>query len=185
VSEEFENNQSPENLLWIDTETTGLDTRGKDYLLEVCLVATNKRLDVLSSLAIVLHHPADCMLDIAPIVVEMHTKNGLWTECASSKFDVEEVEQHLLRFCARFAVARMSPMCGSTVSFDREMLRTWMPTLESFFHYRNFDVWLLKIAAALRQIIVTGEPVFPGVAHRARFDVGVSIAEARAFLALL
>ena len=38
-------------------------------------------------------------------------------------------------------------MCGNTICQDRRFLARYMPTLESYFHYRNLDVSTLKILA--------------------------------------
>lgn len=67
-------------------------------------------------------------------------------------------------------------MCGNSVCQDRRFLAREMPTLESFFHYRNLDVSTLKILA---------QQWAPDVAagftkestHRALSDIRDSIAE--------
>jgi oligoribonuclease len=54
------------------------------------------------------------------------------------------VEAEALEFLKKYALAGHSPMCGNSIGQDRRFMARYMPTLETFFHYRNLDVSTLK-----------------------------------------
>lgn len=134
-------------LVWVDTETTGLEHE-KDLLLEVGMTITTDTLKVVDSAAIVIaqrHTTVDALRDLCdPAAVAMHDKSGLWNEVAESHFGLAEAEQHMLDWLEARVPQGEAPMCGSSVLFDRRFLHHWMPQLEAHFHYRNIDVSTVK-----------------------------------------
>jgi oligoribonuclease len=135
------------NLAWVDYETTGLDPK-KDLPIELGIVVTDCRLTVLDSRSWVIAAP-NLDLDTLPErVLEMHLANGLLEELAADKgqpmYDVCNEAEKFLRTAQCFGVEIdsgpwRSPMCGSTVHFDRSFMREHMPKLERVFQYRNID----------------------------------------------
>jgi len=166
-------------LAWIDLETTGLDytTCG---ILEVALVITDNDLTEVHAESHVLHYHGDpAGMGVDPYVIAMHTKNGLWAECAAGdKKDKSLVEADLLAAMRRFTEPRTVPMCGSTIAFDRMFLRRNMPALEKHFHYRNVDVSTVGELAA-RWYPEKWDKRPKGDAHRALTDIRQSVELAR------
>ena len=67
-------------------------------------------------------------------------------------------------------------MCGNSIGQDRRFLVKYMPSLESYFHYRNLDVSTLKeLARRWRPDVFAG--FNKQSSHLAMDDVLDSIAE--------
>lgn len=172
-------------LLWIDTETTGLDP-DKDALLEVALVVTTNDLTEVHAASWVLPfdqgaHPHP----IHEIVQKMHAGNGLWEECARRAGKDhqdpvggvamrEHAAREILAELRRWTERGRAPLCGSTVSFDRNFLRRHMPEVEAHFSHRHVDVSTLgELAERLYPEAWAGRP--KAEAHRALPDIRHSI----------
>jgi oligoribonuclease len=131
--------ESSELMFWVDLETTGLDPR-RCGILEVAVVITDGELNRIASAEAVVHWDEESRCLAEPVAHEMHLKNGLWEECEKSVFTPSSVERMMLGLLVQHAEKGQVPMCGSTIAFDRSFLKLQMPTLEEYFHYRNYDV---------------------------------------------
>lgn len=158
------------NLAWLDLETTGLDPE-RGHILEVAIVITTPELDEVAACAWlprVSHELAQAACD--PIVLNMHLESGLWHERETRPTHGSgELQAQALSFI-RAHGAEGSPMCGSTIGFDRSWLRLHMRGLHDAFHYRNLDVSSFKIWFELQ-----GRKLPKANAHRALDDVRESI----------
>jgi len=189
-------------ILWADCESTGLDTQN-DLILEIALVVTDAGLNELGVFECVVRHdwvPQESVVTgwlggpsigvysrvVNAVVREMHTKNGLFAEGAGFSDPpglvlplkvVEEVAVEFVNFHFNTGLdaANKPPLAGNTVSFDRALIRRWMPALHERIHYRSIDVSTLKVLAGLWG----GEQPPKKNAHRALPDIRESIAELR------
>jgi len=180
-------------IIWVDTETSGLDPRN-GHLLEVALVVTDDELNELghvSSLVLPVGITIKEMArDLDPVVLEMHTKNGLLDELLAATrgelFRRYAVEEYLLAFLAKHSVSGLSihesfkrvPLAGSTVGFDRAWLKEHMPKFESMVSYRSIDVSsITELAKRWAPSVYEGRPKADpsSIAHRALADVRESI----------
>ena len=171
----------PTRLIWVDLEMSGLHP-DQDRVLEVALVVTDVRLAILAeSPSWALRQP-DWVLDsMDSWNTKMHKASGLTDRCRASSLDEKSVEQLALDFLKRHAEAGESPMCGNSICQDRRFLFRYLPRLERFFHYRQFDVSTLKIVAQLfRPSICDGFK--KQNAHTAASDIRESIEEMRYYL---
>jgi oligoribonuclease len=162
-------------LLWVDTETTGLDP-DKDALLEVALVVTTNTLEVCWEDSWVLPFEQG-NIAIDPYVQKMHEKNGLWKACLNQHSGhPADVQHEIIREARVWTEPGTVPMCGSTIGFDRAFLKKHMPDLEKHFHYRNLDVSSFgELAMRLYPEAYANRPKADGN-HRALSDVQGSIA---------
>lgn len=164
-------------LAWIDVETTGLDPQ-HDALLEVALVVTDNELAEVARGAVVLPFERGPAFKCDAKVLAMHEANGLWDDCAcadAAHVDSGVQEARLLELLRRYVEPKTTPMCGSTIGFDRAFLRAHMPRLEAHFHYRNVDVSTIgELAARWYPEAWAKRPRADG-AHRALGDVLGSI----------
>lgn len=165
--------EASELMFWVDIESTGLEPRYHS-MLEIAVVVTDADLNRLGALSAVVSWTGDISV-LHPAVQEMHTKNGLFAECANALVNkIETVESMVLGFLEQYAPAGQVPLCGSTIAFDRSFLKLHMPKLEAFFHYRNYDVSVYTEEARRRyKDAYTARP--QGKQHRAMGDILQSI----------
>lgn len=180
---------APRRLVWLDLESTGFTELHRKMvyqhrILELGVVITDERFDVLAQLCVVVHHDLEVILPLCDEVVRrMHTSNGLFADVAASKIDLAEAQQQILSFLAEHRVlAKASPLCGSGIQFDRMFLEAQLPDLNAHLHYRNLDISAVK--EFLKTISTEFEPV-KRKSHRALDDILESVAEARTYRDLL
>lgn len=167
-------------LTWIDLETTGFDER-KGLILEIALVVTDNDLNELHAESHVLPFEldADPAFKVDPYVRAMHDKNGLWVDCGTAwreNIDPTEVYVSVLNSLRRFTERGTTPICGSTVAFDRKFLRSHAPAVEAHFSHRNFDVSVIGEVAKRWYPEAYEKRPRPGEdAHRALADIRGSV----------
>lgn len=172
-------------IVWGDTETTGLDEK-KGQLLEVALIMSDDDLKEGLSISVVCQPPSVAVavdkqravseLKMDDVVREMHTKNGLLAEVATSELTLAAAEDVLCAwFKERCASPGTIPLAGSTIGFDRRWLRHHMPKLDAMFSYRSIDVsGVTEIARRWNRDIYDNRPK-GNAAHRALDDARESI----------
>jgi oligoribonuclease len=171
-------------LAWIDCETTGLEPE-RDFLLEVALVITDDKLEEVAhrtELIRPMTRLTENMMD--PVVWDMHTANGLIRELNhGAGMNMIQVEDVLIELVRDVLGKEKVPLCGSTISFDRAWLRSWMVDLDNAFHYRSIDVSSIKETARRFAPGVQAEWEECNAAnakrHRALDDIRLSIEEYR------
>lgn len=140
-----ENSQrSPENLIWIDLEMTGLDTQ-HDTIIEIATIVTDKHLNILAEgPEIAIKKDKRVMDAMDAWCTNQHGRSGLTERVLKSDISTAMAEQETLSFLSRFVGKGESPICGNSICQDRRFLAREMPELEAYFHYRNLDVSTLK-----------------------------------------
>ena len=165
-----------QNLVWIDLEMTGLypDT---DRIIEIAVVVTDAQLGNRIEGPVFAVHQSDATLDKMDAWNKgTHGKSGLIDRVRASGVDEADAEAQVIEFLKRYVPKSTSPMCGNSICQDRRFLANHMPTLESFFHYRNLDV------STLKELAKRWKPeILPGFkkaqAHTALADIHESIDE--------
>jgi oligoribonuclease len=164
-------------LLWVDLETTGLDS-ACDYLLEWAMVLTDEDVQVVSEFSQVVHwrNPRSMVRDpsgAGKVVLEMHEESGLFEASEASSFTLEDVRIDAQEWIEQHHATGLY-MAGSGVHFDREWLRWQVPRVAKLWHYRNFDLTTLRCFFGEEK----AEPV-----HRALPDLLASIGDLRRYVA--
>jgi oligoribonuclease len=168
--------KSPENLIWIDLEMTGL-LPDSDLIIEIATIVTDKQLTVLAEGPVyAVHQSAAVLAAMDDWNRNQHGKSGLAARVLASEVDAAAAEQGTLQFLRQWVDAKRSPMCGNSICQDRRFLARHMPELETFFHYRNLDVSTLK-ELAQRWAPKVAEGFRKASTHLALDDVRESIRE--------
>lgn len=164
----------PTKLLWLDLETTGLDSV-TDRILEVAAVVADFNAPFVAEKRVV-----NAALKLPPfakmerVVWEMHTKNELLKDCSASELELHQVQELLLAEIPEFSDENKDDrwiLAGSTIHFDKAFLKQWMPLVNARLSYRTYDVTTIKLFC--RSL---GMPKLePGNAHRAMADVEESM----------
>lgn len=137
----------PSYLIWLDLEMTGLNP-DEDAIIEIATVITNSHLEQIAEGPVLAIYQTEAMLSrMDPWNVKQHTTSGLVERVRASNIDTLEAEAQTLAFIEQYVPAGKSPLCGNSICQDRRFLYRLMPTLEKYFHYRNFDVSTFKECA--------------------------------------
>lgn len=170
--------QSPDNLIWIDLEMTGLDP-DNDVIIEIATIVTDAQLNVLAEGPSMAVKQPDAALDgMDEWNTRQHGQSGLTQRVRDSLIDAAQAERLTLEFLQQWVPAGRSPMCGNSICQDRRFLYRGMPELERYFHYRNLDV------STLKELVARWAPELKGgfskqSTHLALDDIRDSIAELR------
>lgn len=132
------------NLVWMDLEMTGLNP-DRDTIIEIATIVTDAQLEVLAEGPVFAIHQSDSVLaSMDAWNSEHHGASGLTARVQASEFDLARAERLTLEFVRQFTRERTSPLCGNSIWQDRRFLARYMPTLESYLHYRIIDVSSIK-----------------------------------------
>jgi oligoribonuclease len=174
---------SADNLIWIDLEMTGLDTRN-DHIIEIATLVTDCELNpIAEGPALAIHQSDELLAGMDEWNTRQHGRSGLIERVRASRISECDAEQRTLAFLAQHVPAGASPMCGNSICQDRRFLSRCMPELEAYFHYRNLDV------STVKELARRWYPKLPEFkksgAHLALEDIRASIDELRYYRAHL
>jgi oligoribonuclease len=125
------------NILWIDLETSGLDY-DTDEILEVAVIVTNSKLQIISeSFESVVYNDGANMSEWCRV---QHTKSGLLKECLESNTDITQVEDLIMQMIYKYFPENNIVIAGSSVHFDRNFIRRYMPRVYNLLSHRIIDV---------------------------------------------
>ena len=173
--------------IWFDCETTGLDEHapGAQMLEWALILAADDRdgdMSPVQEFTGVIHCPKPPPESCDLYVVGMHTKNGLWEDCAKSDTTAEETDDFLYSLL-QIETGQDRPkdltLAGSSINFDLRWCKKFLPKFASALSYRVFDVSTLWRAVESwapegRSIALVGDAT-----HRALDDIRRSLAIAR------
>lgn len=172
--------ESPDLLVWLDLEMTGLDVK-RHVIVEVAVLVTDSALEPLDDgIDVVVHQAEDAMAEMDDVVLAMHTRSGLVPAIAASDVALAEAETRTLDYVkAHVTKPRTAPLCGNSIGVDRRFMHQQLPELDEYLHYRSVDVSSLKELCRRWYPEVYKQRPAKRETHRALDDVRESIAELR------
>ena len=164
------------NLIWVDLEMTGLIPE-TDTIIEIATIITNADLEILAEGPVfAIAQPESLIAGMDEWTTKTHGESGLVQRMREEGVTMAEAEQKTLEFVRQYVPERASPMCGNSICQDRRFMAREMPTLKSYFHYRNLDVSTLKELAKRWKPELLDQFTKQG-AHTALADIRESIDE--------
>lgn len=147
--------------VWLDLETTGLDTIN-DTVLELAVAVQDDPYDSPYPLSFLRRFKGGIENDF---VHEMHTKNGLLADCRGATGTLADIESFLL---THMLDDKQYQLAGASVHFDLTFLLHHMPALAAKFSHRLLDTTAIGLFAESM-----GMPKMPRGAgtHRAADDI--------------
>lgn len=134
--------------LWLDIETTGLDSN-KDIILEVAAIVTDENhVSIESYKEVVLPLDFDAIGNMTSYVENMHTNNGLIEECYSSTKTIRDIDLELSSMLSTYKKTKddVIYLAGSSIHFDRTFMKVHIPETDKLLHYRMLDVSAVILA---------------------------------------
>jgi len=161
-------------LFWLDLETTGLDDRN-DKILEIFVLVTDRDLNAIDSLELVVHYSDEELeaMNLSSWVLRQHAT--LLQLVKHSSTNLREAEQQLKDFFIKHCDGKQAILAGSSVYFDRSVLKSQMPLVMPHIHHRLVDVsTLMELARRWMPHLHRFAPL-KNQSHRAREDVYSSL----------
>ncbi len=168
------------NLVWMDLEMTGLDP-DTDLIIEMATIVTDSDLEVLAEGPVLaIATPEENLAAMDDWNQTHHSASGLLDRVRKSSVSMLEAEAQTLAFLESWVEKDTAPLCGNSIWQDRRFLSRYMPTLESYLHYRIIDVSSIKeLARRWRPDLLAA--LNKENAHTALADIRESIAELKLY----
>jgi oligoribonuclease len=132
------------HLVWMDLEMTGLDPN-KERIIEIATIITDSNLNTIAEGPVLAIKQPKALFDAMDDWNQTHhSASGLLDRIAAEGVSETEAEAMTLHFLEQHVGAGEAPLCGNTIWQDRRFLSLYMPTLESYLHYRMIDVSSIK-----------------------------------------
>ncbi len=168
--------QSPEHLVWVDLEMTGLDPQS-DVIIQAALIVTDSQLTPLEEYVCDIWQPESALAQMTPFVRDMHAKTGLTERVRQSSVDLGRAERELFERVAGWCPLRAGVLAGNSVGQDKKFIERYMPMLAGYLSYRIIDVSSIKLLAKLWYSEAAQYDKPEAGAHDALVDIKNSIAE--------
>lgn len=172
---------TPDKILWVDLEMTGLNPT-KDRILEIAAIVTDWDFNELDRFESgVGHDPAalKLLMDSNPWAVDHPELTETLLKQSSESQPEEFVQAKFEEFINKhFAADEPALLAGNSIHMDRQFIRHWWPEVEKHLHYRMLDVSAWKVV----MIGKYGTEYEKLEKHRALDDIRESIDELEFYL---
>lgn len=151
-------------MLFVDIETTGLDTR-TELMLEFGMVlydmdfvpqdllsftlwdsGVESKVKTIKRLAS-MHREGEIVAENSVLIDDMHTKSGLFANAEAGGLTRSKANDTILEFIESNGLGREDPVCGSSVHFDRKFMDKYFYDVNEMLSYRNIDISSIGEAA--------------------------------------
>ena len=143
---------SPDNILWLDFETTGLMDSPSTIPLEGAAIITDGQLNELAVMdSIVIHAAEEELAHMGDFVRNMHTKTGLLERVRDSTTTCTQLDEALASFAAPYFPTKGDVLPdgtkyrgivigGNSVKFDFDVIEGFFPLTRAKIDYRVIDI---------------------------------------------
>jgi len=167
---------TPQKLLWVDLEMTGLDPR-QHRIVEVAAMVTDWDFNELGAYEAVVHQSPQVLERADPIAKQMDKTSGLWDKIPHG-LPERDVEKALCDFIKQHFGDQPALLAGNSIHVDRMFIRAYWPSMDKLLHYRMLDVSAWKVVMIGKYNIQFQK----SEKHRALDDIRESIAELKFYL---
>lgn len=169
-------------LLWIDLETTGLDSE-TCCILQVGCVLSDMHAQLLYELP---EYNINCSQSHLNGMNEWckttHAKSGLIDKVSQSTLNLHEVETNIIMLLnEHVALTHKVYIAGNSVHFDKAFIKKYMPKLYGRFHHRNLDVSAVSLFLKTKGVEIKYALV-KAYRHTALADIRESMDEYKGYL---
>ena len=191
-----EDKEKSMNMVWVDLEMTSIED---PKILECAVIITDKDLKELDSAEWVIHFEKQELDGLGQWHQEHFGPpsngkggNDLFADCIKSKLTNDYVENALLTLLKKYCPEGKCSLAGSSIHTDKLVLKTCMPKVHNYLHYRIIDVssiqavmkrWASDIESKIKNRLANGGQ--GTVNHRAMDDIRWSISYMKAFRKLM
>lgn len=175
---------TPNKILWIDLEMTGLDPN-KDRIVEVAAIVTDWDFTELGSLDYGVKQDETqlrALFGANPWAMARPAETQVEIEHSLAGLPEAAVEEKLIKLIdAHFAPGEPVLLGGNSIHCDRGFIKQYWPKLEARLHYRMLDVSAWKVVMQGKYgVVITKKE-----AHRALDDIRESIDELKSYTAAI
>lgn len=176
--------------LFLDLETIGLNYKKEKYnfntILELAYILTDDKLNTIAENSYVIKQDIDELwTHINDNILRLHTNNNLLDDVKCSKLSMTDVETLVVSEVNKLPKNSRVILAGSTVHFDKEVLRRDMPNLYNMLHYRNLDVSSVREALQLvNKKFTDNQQKIKTYKHRAKDDIKETLVELKNYIKL-
>lgn len=172
---------TPDKILWVDLEMTGLNPT-KDRILEVAAIVTDWDFNELGKFESGVGHDEAALkilMDSNPWAVDHPELTEALLKLSSESEPEELVQAKFEEFINQhFDKDEPALLAGNSIHMDRQFIRHWWPQVDKRLHYRMLDVSAWKVV----MIGKYGTEYEKLERHRALDDIRESIDELQFYL---
>ena len=131
-------------IVWADLEMTGLVPE-RERIIEIAMLITDGELNVVAEGPnLVVHQPEERLAAMDDWNTKHHGQSGLTARVRESTVSEADAEAQVLAFLQAHCDPRSAPLAGNSIHQDRRFIALYMPSVDSFLHYRMIDVSTVK-----------------------------------------
>lgn len=173
-------------LLWLDLETSGLDSDTSD-ILQVAFALTNFDLSITHGFhEYTIYQDKSIIDNMDPWCRDQHMKSGLLDHVFKSEHSIIDAENAILRLLnSEKAVKDTVYIAGNSVHFDKKFVDRYMKRLSKMLSYRIVDVSTLSIIFKNTQSDIYLNKPHKRFLHTALSDIEESVNEYSYYLTQL
>lgn len=165
-------------LVWIDIETTGLDTNTCKIIQISCMLSDFNVTTLLKIPEINIFCEDDVLCLMDDWCKRTHTESGLIEKVKNSNITTREAEEMIMRFIQTYTKPEDNLyIAGNSVHFDKKFIDVWMPKLSERLNYRIVDITSIALLCkTLNRHVYDARPV-KRYSHTSEDDILESIEE--------